>query len=296
VESLSLIEERTMHVNAERNTAGSGGCTNGDQEKRRVMIVDDEENILSALRRVLRRENYELVTAQSGEQALQLLEAKPAQLIVADHRMPGMTGIEFLREVRRRWPDCIRLILSGYAEATTIIAAINEGEIYKFITKPWNDEQIRLDIRRAIEQYELEAENRRMACEILEQNNQLRELNGLLDQRAADASTGLTLAQELLESIDVGVLTVDETGLIVGANRRAVHIVHAGRPGLIGMPAHVVLPVILYETMFSDELSAHVRTEGRLTFDGNVLQWRIRSLGDNGNRRGKVMALWEEVE
>ena len=174
--------------------------------KRRVLLVDDEKKILASLRRLLRREDYELITANCGPEALELLEADPVQLIISDYRMPGMTGVELLREVRQRWPDTLRIILSGYSEVSTIIAAINEGEIYKFISKPWNDEEIKLHVRRALEQHELEEENKRMACEIAAQNERLRELNVMLEQRAADASTGLTSAQDLLETMKTAIL------------------------------------------------------------------------------------------
>jgi len=303
--------------------------------KRRVLLVDDEENILASLRRLLRREDYELITANCGSEALELLEANPVQLIISDHRMPGMTGVELLREVRVRWPDTLRIILSGYSEVRTIIAAINEGEIYKFITKPWNDEEIKLHVRRALEQHELEEENRRMACEIAAQNDRLRELNVMLEQRAADASTGLTSTQDLLETIGVGVVTIDPAGLVVGANRRGSEIVSSGRSELIGIPAEVAFPKSLYELActaaildgagcpISSEVgdsNGHrfvsptakamghppgaecpgtadtaVARAGRLAIDGQKLQCRVSPLIAEGNHRGNVIALWEEV-
>ena len=101
--------------------------------------------------------------ADGGEDALRMMEAQPFQLVISDQCMPAMTGLELLTEVRRRWPDTIRIILSGYTEVNTILAAINETAIFKFITKPWNDEEIKLNIVQALEQYELEAKYRRMA-------------------------------------------------------------------------------------------------------------------------------------
>lgn len=264
--------------------------------KRRVLLVDDEKNIIASLRRLLRHEDYELITANCGMEALELLEADPVQLIISDHRMPGMTGVELLREVRDRWPDTLRIILSGYSEVSTIIAAINEGEIYKFISKPWNDEEIKLHVRRALEQHELEAENRRMAREISAQNERLRELNTLLEQRADDASTGLTSTQDLLETIGVGVLTIDQAGLVVGANRRANDIISSGRSELIGILAEVAFPKALFELACTAGVLEGSATSGHVEIEGQELQCRVSPLVDEGDHRGSVIALWEEVK
>ena len=276
----------------------SDGCASraSAPHERRVMLVDDEENILASLCRLVRREPYEVVTANCGAEALQLMEEQPAQLVITDQRMPGMTGIELLREIRHHWPDTLRMILSGYSEVNTLIAAINEGEIYKFVTKPWNDEELKLHVRRALEQYELEAENRRLTQEIYKQNEKLRELNELLDQRAADATTGLTFAQELLEAIDVGVLTADENGLIVGADRRAKEIVCPPSGALIGIAACNALSDEMFGALFAKGTRTNLNTSGRLELEGTPIQWRGRRLGDAGACRGSVFTLWEEVE
>ncbi|MCH8343998.1 MAG: response regulator [Planctomycetes bacterium] len=276
---------------------GSDGCAGqaSAPHARRVMLVDDEENILASLCRLVRREPYEVVTANCGAEALRLMEEQPAQLVITDQRMPGMTGIELLREIQRHWPDTLRMILSGYSEVNTLIAAINEGEIYKFFTKPWNDEELKLHVRRALEQYELEAENRRLTQEIYKQNEKLRELNELLDQRAADATTGLTFAQELLEAIDVGVLTADENGLIVGANRRAKEIVRPPSGELVGIAACNALSDELHEALIAQGTPSDRDTSGRLELEGKPIQWRRRQLGDGGASRGSVFTLWEEV-
>lgn len=263
--------------------------------KRRVLLVDDEARILASLRRLLRREDYELVTATCGPQALELLETNPVDLIISDHRMPGMTGVEFLREVRTRWPDTLRIILSGYSEVSAIIAAINDGEIYKFISKPWNDEEIKLHLRRAMEQHDLEEENRRMAREIATQNARLRELNEMLEQRASDASTGLASTQDLLETIGVGVITVDLSGLVVGANRQANEIISSGRSELIGIPAEITFPESLYALVCAGHTEEDRATSGRVRIEGKELQYRLSPLVADGSRRGNVIALWEDV-
>jgi CheY-like chemotaxis protein len=264
-------------------------------KNRRVLLVDDEERVISSLCRLFRREGYELVVATSGPDALRLLAASPVQLVISDHRMPGMTGIELLREIRARWPDTVRIILSGYSDVSTIIAAVNEGEIYKFITKPWNDEEIRLHVRRAIEQHELQKDNQRLAREIEVQNDRLRELNAILEQLAEDASAGLNSTQALLEAVGVGVFTVDRTGLVVTANRRANAILSSESLDLIGISAQVALPKVLCELVHVAEDAHGGDCTGRFSLDGRKLQCRVSPLDPADGRRGSIVALWEEV-
>jgi EAL domain-containing protein (putative c-di-GMP-specific phosphodiesterase class I)/ActR/RegA family two-component response regulator len=124
------------------------------EQKPTVLLVDDEPNILSALRRVLRRDGYEILTAQSGEEALEILAHQTVMVILSDQRMPNMTGTEFLSRVKILHPRTVRIILSGYADLNSITEAINKGEIYKFRTKPWDDEELRNDVREAFIHYE----------------------------------------------------------------------------------------------------------------------------------------------
>lgn len=271
--------------------AGSGILTS---DRRRVLVVDDEKGVIAALRRLLRREDYELVTASTGAEALEVLEAEPVSLVISDYRMPGMTGVELLREIRKRWPNTLRIILSGYSEVDAIITAVNEGEIYKFISKPWNDEGIKLHVRRALEQYELQAENERLSREIAAQNERLRELNTILEQRAADASSGLTSTQDSLENVGLGVLAVDASGLVVWANRRANEIISAGKSELIGIPTEIALPRALYDVVCSARRFEGVAVDC-VVHDGKSLQCRVTPLVVSGGCRGSVIALWEEV-
>ena len=177
----------------------------------------------------------------------------------------------------------------------TIITAINEGAIYKFVTKPWNDEEIKLHVRRALEQYELEAENRRLTQEVSDQNAKLRELNELLDQRAMDASTGLTFAQELLETIDAGVLTLDEDGLIVGANREARELICPSNCELIGIGARTALSSDMFESLFPEGTQCSGNASGQVLIDEHAVQWRARPIRDDERLRGQILTLWREV-
>ena len=115
-----------------------------------LLIVDDEENIRSALRRVLRRE-YQLSFASSGPEALQLLKTERPDVIISDHLMPEMTGLEFLKRCRLLYPQIGRIVLTGQAEMQMVIAAINEGAVFRFLTKPWDEDELKLTVYLAVE-------------------------------------------------------------------------------------------------------------------------------------------------
>jgi len=129
-------------------------------ERYRLLFVDDEPNVLSALRRVFRQENYELFTAQNGTEALQLFADKPFHVIISDHKMPGMDGAELLKRIKNLYPDTIRIMLTGHADTGAVMGAINDGAVYKFILKPWNDDDLRITVGLALEQYDLIHQNR----------------------------------------------------------------------------------------------------------------------------------------
>src|SRR5690349_8455599 len=112
----------------------------GDDRKFTLLFVDDEDGVLAAMRRIFSDENYVIITVNSAAKALTIMESEPVNLILSDHRMPGMSGAELLKTVRERWPETIRIMLTGHADVNSIMGAVKEGAVYKFITKPWNDE------------------------------------------------------------------------------------------------------------------------------------------------------------
>ncbi|RJR14730.1 MAG: response regulator [Nitrospiraceae bacterium] len=128
----------------------------------RLLIADDEEGVRKALSRVFLEENYEILTAGSADEALDILEKTKVHLIISDHRMPGMTGAQLLKEIKQKWPDTIRIMLTGHADIQSIMGAVNDGAVYKFITKPWNDEDLRLTVSLAFQQYALIQENKKL--------------------------------------------------------------------------------------------------------------------------------------
>lgn len=165
----------------------------------RLLLVDDEENILRSLKRLLRREPYELVTADSGQAALEILETERIDLIISDARMPGMDGPTLLSTVRKRWPWVIRILLTGYADMESTVKAINDGQIYRYISKPWDDDELRVILHQALAfQY---SERRRLALEKLsrKQNRELKALNENLEQKVEARTAELQETADMLD-------------------------------------------------------------------------------------------------
>jgi response regulator RpfG family c-di-GMP phosphodiesterase len=164
----------------------------------KILCVDDEPNILSSLRRLFRPKGYQVLVAESGQAGLQLLETEAVDLVISDMRMPEMDGACFLEHVRARWPDSIRLLLTGYADIQSIIEAINRGEIYRYITKPWDDNDILMVVRHALERKALEQEKKRLEALAWRQNQELKVLNASLEAKVEQRTAELKKAHDSL--------------------------------------------------------------------------------------------------
>jgi len=164
-----------------------------------LLFVDDEPGILSALRRLFRPQGYRIFIAEGGAAGLEILEKETVDLIISDMRMPEMDGATFLKKVRERWPKIMRILLTGYADITSTVSAINEGEIYRYIAKPWDDNEILGVVREAIERQRLEQENLRLTALTQAQNEELKTLNASLEQKVAERTAELRQALTFVE-------------------------------------------------------------------------------------------------
>ena len=163
-----------------------------------VLCVDDEPNILSAIRRVFRGSGYRVLVAESGQQALQMLASEPVHLIISDMRMPVMDGAQLLEQVRKQWPAVARMLLTGHADVSSTVAAINRGEIFRYITKPWNEDELLLAAREALERQALLHEKNRLEREVARHNEALMQLNASLEQQVAERTVQLSSANARL--------------------------------------------------------------------------------------------------
>ena len=163
-----------------------------------LLCVDDEPNILAALRRLLRQAGYRVLSADSGAAGLLVLASENVDLVISDMRMPAMDGARFLEQVRARWPDTIRLLLTGYSDVNAILAAINRGEIHRYITKPWDDNDILLVVQHALERRTLGLERDRLEALTRHQNAALMALNDSLEAKVAARTGELKAAHDTL--------------------------------------------------------------------------------------------------
>jgi FixJ family two-component response regulator len=200
-----------------------------------ILIVDDEANVLTALRRMLHSEPYQVHTSSTAEEALELLREQEVSLIISDYRMPSMNGVTFLQRARELQPDSVRIILSGFADIGAIIDAVNRGEIFKFIAKPWNDDELKMTISLSLEHWQLLKRNKELSGELLAKNHELQQLNDNLEAEIARRSRDLflkdrryLLSQFIVEHTPVALFGIDSSGMIALANRRTDAVV--GKP------------------------------------------------------------------
>ena len=146
-----------------------------------ILIVDDEPGILSALRRLLHATRYQVLTAEGGATALEILASREVDLIISDMRMPGMSGTELFSRAQELYPDTVRILLTGYSEIDAVVRAINEGGIYRYLNKPWDDHDLLLTINQAFEQKRLRQETARLLALTQKQNDELASFNAALE-------------------------------------------------------------------------------------------------------------------
>ncbi|MFL6631970.1 MAG: EAL domain-containing protein [Massilia sp.] len=260
-----------------------------------VLLVDDEPSIVSSLKRLLRGDGYRILTANSGREGLQLLAEHTVDLIVSDQRMPEMTGVEFLRKVRQLYPDTVRIVLSGYTELQTVTDAVNGGAIYKFLTKPWDDEQLRSHIQEAVAYGAMASENRLLTLEVRTANQKLaavnRQLESVLARQRSDIEQGeisLDIVHEALDNVPMPVLACDDLGTIVLANR-AAHALFAEQGELLGPVLGCDLRQLfpgLPEPMPEDAAFAFEHRLGDLR-----LAARVQPMGNGSQSRGWLIVI-----
>ncbi len=208
-----------------------------------VLWVDDDPYILRSLRRLLRNEQYQLRIAHGGAEALAQLETMPAQVIVSDQRMPDMTGTEFLEVVAQRFPNTVRVVLSGYADAGAIVDAVNRGSIYKFLTKPWNDDQLRQTIRDCVARHHELERQRKLVAQASSADSDATDFAQLLSNLLAERSRALEFWQAALMLLPVPLLGVDTDGRIVIANEAVRRRFPDLAQNLLGSDVHDILPL-----------------------------------------------------
>ncbi len=219
------------------------------QKKYNVLCVDDEENVLRALQRSFRKEVFNVFVASSGDEGLKILKNLAVHLIIADFRMPKMNGVEFFAEARKIQPDAIRILLSGYASIEMVTKAVNEGGIYRLLTKPWNEMELRQEVNLALQHWELVQRNRKLNKKIEEQLLELksmnRQLEDIVEERTREIlikNQALELSHQILDNLPTAVIGVATERYIVYLNKEAEKIFQIQEINPIGKKVEEIFP------------------------------------------------------
>ena len=260
-----------------------------------VLCVDDEPFILHSLKRMMRREGYTLLTARNALDGLAILEKELVHLVISDQRMPEMTGIEFLQKVKELSPHTIRVILSGNVDIETIVDAINKGEVYRFLNKPWNDDELRVAVRQCLEHYTIVEENQRLLEQVQKQNQELLRLNGLMADAVEQRTRSLLLARDVVARVPVPVIEIGRGGRLELANEAANQVTPFLNEVGEGQDVRPFLPESVADAVA--EVLAGVRINKRIKCDwfGRTVCARVLPLQEGHPEQGCLLLLAGEV-
>lgn len=163
--------------------------------ERHLLVIDDEEEITRSLFRQFRKQ-YKVHTATSGIEAINLMEENPIQVVLSDQRMPGMTGVDFFSKIKNKYPDALKLILTGYSDIEAVVGAINDGQVFRYLTKPWNPVELDLAIEEAFEKHDLITNNRKLM-------QQLHDANVFLEEKVKERTSELEKANHRLKALNI---------------------------------------------------------------------------------------------
>ena len=257
------------------------------EEEIKILCVDDEPNVLHSVRRLFLDDEYTILTANSANDGIAILQGnRDIQIVISDYRMPNMNGVEFLREVRTRWPDTVRIVLSGYADTASIVSAINEGEIYRFVPKPWNDDELKVTIANAIERYHLLKQNAELAIELVRVNEKLKGVLGEKTNLLALKGQMLEANQTILFSLPVAVLGISDD-IVVQCNQAWVEDTGYGWNSL-GTSIEKALSLELIA--FIDEVKARGKTIKKISING-IQGWLFGSAMLSGDSQPRGIML-----
>ncbi len=202
-----------------------------NQSLHRILVIDDEQIVLAGLRETLAREGYQVVTASNSFVALDELQKQQFSVIISDHQMPGVTGLEFLAQAREIQPNATRILITAVLSLDTVIDAINKGEIFRFIVKPWLREELLVTVKNAVQRHELVVRNSNLQAEANVMNQRLKELNQSLEQQIARvaeqnellSAQNQALSENLQHSVQLGLHVLQTFHPALGNQARRVH-------------------------------------------------------------------------
>jgi EAL domain-containing protein (putative c-di-GMP-specific phosphodiesterase class I)/FixJ family two-component response regulator/GGDEF domain-containing protein len=272
-----------------------------ESDLKTILLVDDEANVLSALKRLLRKDGYQIFSTTSAAEAFEILGSNKVGVIVSDQRMPEMNGTEFLAQVKEIYPNTMRMVLSGYTELQSVTDAINKGAIYKFLTKPWDDEQLRANIAEAFRRLQVELENAALHKEVESVNTELVRLNHVLEQRVMEKNERIArdtdymlVLQEVLDNISVGIIGVDNEGGVALSNQQADYWLGPENSTLVGESIGE-LPKLLNDALGSALLAADFTgSQTGFSFRGQAFTAMLSPMGKRSLSKGVLVTMRQE--
>jgi len=174
----------------------------------RILCVDDESNILASLRRLFKMAGHTVSTAENAEKALEMLGRESFDVLVSDMRMPGTDGVALLGKVRASWPETMRILLTGHADISSAVKAINSGEVYRYLTKPWNDDELLATVSEAMEYATVRRDRERLQALTIEQNKALDEMVRTLEEKVRERTEDLSDANKKLRKSYISMILV----------------------------------------------------------------------------------------
>ncbi len=270
--------------------------------KHTILCVDDEIQILSCLKRLLRKEDFDLVTATNGEDGFKIMASRDIHLVISDHRMPGMSGISFLAKVRETYPDTIRILLTGYTEVDSIKASINEGHVYKFLLKPWNDDNLKQEIRKGLERYDLIQSNHALHLMLAAKNKELEQINkdleSIIKQRTRELelqNQALELTRVLFRGLPVAAMGVSCDRTIILINRQAEKLKINGRMVIVGNALADYFSKDMMKTFLPVFESQINQVKSGITLDNQVYGLTLSALTGRFFGKGFILCLQEQA-
>lgn len=256
-----------------------------------ILFVDDDENLVNAFVRLFRKEGITMHTALSAEEGLETLETNEnIHVIISDHSMPGTTGIDFLALVKDLHPQTIRVLITGHMDLSIAIDAINHGQVFRYLTKPVNSDELIAIVAQCFEQYEMRCKIEELTVQTQQQNEELILLNKRLAEINLTQAESLDVSQEILERLPVAVIGINPDLKILLTNKAAQKAIPALRTYTSDMVISDALPGDVVETIAQCISEQQSLESKRFIWDRNIINVMIEPLNDEGQSKGCILA------
>ena len=247
------------------------------EEQIRILCVDDERSIPKAIKRSFLDTDYEILNAASGPEGLEILRGgTPIHVVISDYRMPGMNGVEFLKEVCKSWPETVRILISGFADLAAIVSALNEGQISKFVPKPWNEDHLRTAVSDAVRQYCYRQENRQLTQELKKRDGELQRM-----------SHGNGRLRNILIAFPMALMLIDADGVILHCNKKGEDFLGKDEQEIIGTHRRDSLPAeinaLIERSTLKDVFS------GELSLDNHLFKVTGSRIKEEGEKEAMIL-------